>query len=189
MVKKIMQISIIVIAIILSLTITISLFATIILASPWLAMYTYMFFQPNPPKPEITYGEFPFELVYEIDGEIVTVNDVYVCEFDGFSMNTGRMEKYRTWKGYVKSTEQNNVVLLHDGDLKIVCYVGNPEYYMSDPEYKGDHPYKLNILKQICYSFGTSTSGVPEEIDKLMQQYKIRIVSWQFSEPIENSYK
>ena len=35
---------------------------------------------PNPQKPEITFAEFPFEIVYEIDGETVTLKDTYVCE-------------------------------------------------------------------------------------------------------------
>ncbi len=49
---------------------------------PWTAMVLYHTFSPNPPKPEITHGEFPFELVYEIDGEIITVKDTYVNLMD-----------------------------------------------------------------------------------------------------------
>ena len=33
----------------------------------------------NVPEPQIKEGEFPFEIVYEIDEETITVNDVYVA--------------------------------------------------------------------------------------------------------------
>jgi len=36
-----------------------------------------------PPEPEITYGEFPFRLEYEIDGERFVIEDVVIVEFMG----------------------------------------------------------------------------------------------------------
>lgn len=38
------------------------------------------------PRPEITYGEFPIELTYSVDGEVYTAKDTVVCEFDGFGL-------------------------------------------------------------------------------------------------------
>ena len=70
------------------------------------------------PEPQIKEGEFPFEIVYEIDGEIITVNDIYVCEFDGYDWNEGR-GKHRKWKGYIKSSGSEELILLEDGDLKL----------------------------------------------------------------------
>ena len=35
---------------------------------------------PNPPIPKITYGEFPFEIVYSVDGEVFQKSDVIICE-------------------------------------------------------------------------------------------------------------
>lgn len=37
----------------------------------------------RPSKPEVTYGEFPFELVYEYNGEQFTINETIVCEYEG----------------------------------------------------------------------------------------------------------
>ena len=68
----------------------------------WSSIFIGNLLSSNPPKPEITYAEFPFEIVYELEGETVTVNDVYVCEYDGIGMNEG-VGKYREWKGYIKS--------------------------------------------------------------------------------------
>ena len=35
------------------------------------------------PEPQIKYGEFPCKLTYEINGEIKTIEDTIICEFDG----------------------------------------------------------------------------------------------------------
>ena len=140
----------------------------------------------NVPEPQIKEGEFPFEMVYEIDGETITVNDIYVCEFDGFDWNKG-VGKHRKWKGYIKSSGTEVLILLEDGDLKFAVSVGSPEYYMSDPTC----PYSENT-PSIFYiepnEFGGITSGVLD-IEPLLEQYKLKLISWKFSEPIENSFE
>ena len=140
----------------------------------------------NVPEPQVQKGEFPFEIVYEIDEETVTVNDVYVCEFDGFDWNEG-LGKHRKWKGYLKSSGAEELILLEDGDLKFAVSIGSPEYYMSDPTC----PYSENT-PSIFYikpnEFGGTTVG-SSDIESLLAQYKLKIVSWTFSEPIENFFE
>ena len=92
----------------------------LILISPWLILAAGLYLSPAPPKPEIKYGEFDFKLVYEISGEIRTVEDTIVCEFDGFNIDEGR-GKTRRWKEYFKN-EQNNELYA---------------YRIEDPEYNG----------------------------------------------------
>ena len=137
-------------------------------------------------KPQIKEGEFPFEIVYEIDGETITVNDIYVCEFDGFVWNKG-VGKHRKWKGYIKSSGTESLILLEDGDLKFAVSVGSPEYYMSDPTcpYSEKTPSIFYIKPN---EFGGITSGVLD-IEPLLEQYKLKLISWKFSEPIENSFE
>lgn len=45
--------------------------------------------ESNPLKPEITYGEFPFHLKYEINGVDAEIQDILICEYDGTSINEG----------------------------------------------------------------------------------------------------
>ena len=45
------------------------------------------------PEPRIKYGEFPFKLIYEIDGKTMTIEDTIICEFDGFKV-VGEAGKY-----------------------------------------------------------------------------------------------
>lgn len=35
-------------------------------------------FGSNPPKPEITYGEFPISITYEIDGQTKVIDDTVI---------------------------------------------------------------------------------------------------------------
>ena len=135
------------------------------------------------PAPQITKGEFPFEITYEIDGEIITVSDVYICEFDGFDWNEG-VGKYRKWKGYIKSSGAEELILLEDGDLKFAVSIGSPEYYMGDPSC----PYSENT-PSVYYIKPNELGGTSLGIESLLEQYKIKLISWAFSEPIENSFE
>ena len=54
--------------------------------------------RPDPPRPEITYSEFPFRIEYEINGELVVIEDAVICEFDGFQPNWSGGDKTRKWK-------------------------------------------------------------------------------------------
>ena len=128
-------------------------------------------FYESPPEPEITRGEFPFVLTYEIDGEVVVVADVYVCEYLGFAFNMG-MGIHRAWEGYLKSNGSDGVYITEDSERKIYCYVGEPEYYMGDETYlpDGEITPHLYIVKKD-----------PQKIDmmgheEIMEQYSIRLL-------------
>lgn len=173
-------------------------------ASPWLIMAGYIAIQPTPPKPEITKAEFPFEIVYTLDGEEHTVNDVYVCEFAGYSANEGSMRKKREWSGYVKSTGEESLVLLlqeHDEDLVTTVYVGlgNERYYMDDPWGSFSDPFedppkdafKDYENKPNLYVITDSkhfTLDYNPNNYEIIEERGISIVSYTFSQPIENSY-
>lgn len=64
---------------------------------PWAMIALGMLISPNPPRPEITYGEFPFSLEYEINGHRKVIEDTLIGEYDGIGMNEG-IGKYRKWK-------------------------------------------------------------------------------------------
>lgn len=156
----------------------------LIITFPWSALILYHTFSPNPPKPEITYGEFPFELVYEIDGETITVNDTYICKFDGFGSNEGT-GKYREWKGYVKSTGKSTLFITKDDKYKFYCNVGKAEYYMGDTE----HHMWVEIAGPTLYADDHDPWALPDIDEEERRIEKIKIISWKFSEPIENSFE
>ncbi len=153
---------------------------------PWALIGLGIMLEPNPPEPAIKYAEFPFEVVYEIDDEIVTVNDIYVCEYDGIGMNEG-VGKYRKWKGYIKSSGKEELILLEDGDLKLACSVGYPEYYMGDPSKLNPEEYTPYMYYIKSNSFGGISSGVMD-IEPILEQYRLKLISWKLSKPIQNSF-
>jgi hypothetical protein len=103
------------------------------LTLPWIIIGVGVWLSPDPPEPEIRYGEFPFEIVYKLDGELYTIHDVLVCEYDGIDANEG-VGKYIQWKGYIKGTGEEQIVLLCEDNIRIVCTIGSPDYYMNDPD-------------------------------------------------------
>ena len=139
------------------------------------------------PSPEITKAEFPFEIVYEIDGETIVINDVFICEYDGIEWNEGQ-GRHRQWNGYVKSTGKDYVVLLEDGNLKFACKVGTAAYYMGDPSMANAGEYTPSIYYIRTFESGGVSSGVAG-IEPLLEEYKIKLVSYKLSKPVENSFK
>ena len=173
--------------IILSIVLSILLISILIVAYfmlPWIILYWAISSSPDPLLPQITYGEFPFELVYEINGERVIVNDIYVCEYDGLIVSEGSGSKERTWKGYVKSTgDEYGVVLAEDNERVVYCFVGDAEFYMNDPETPEGTALTPHIFDKKIISAEIMQS------DELIEFYDIKIISWQFSKPIENTFK
>ena len=138
-------------------------------------------------SPSVTKAEFPFEIVYEIDGEVREVNDVFVCEFDGFGWNESAGEN-RRWKGYIKSSGERDLVLLEDGNLKFTVNLGSPAYYMGDPSMAGVGEYTPKIQYTQTLESGGVSSGVLDG-QSWLSEYNIRLISWELSEPIENTFE
>ena len=158
------------------------------------------YFAPNPPKPEIKYGEFPFTLTYEIDGEIKNIEDTLICEFDGFEMsNSG--SKYRKWKSSFKSGREEIILLdLSDKNeinefghtmLNLFFWWGTPEYYMGDTSH-----YKCrsanNDFKMIDFRYQTVDGiigGSAYSADVVYEKYKVKLINWEIKKPIENNFE
>ena len=179
------------------LTIGIVLLAIIILVG---ASYLFVLsgaifsFGSNPPEPEIKYGEFPIIINYEVDGEVNSLEDTVICEFDGFE-SLGAAGKYRKWKSELKSGS-DSLILQCKGDGNLVVEIaisyGMPEYYMGDfKQSKEEYERAMMDSKYIgCVKtyngIKTSYSITKEEA---WEKYKLKIIDIQYSEPIENSFK
>lgn len=151
-----------------------------IIALPWLLIYGLGILEPNPPTPEITYGEFPFKLEYRIDDETFVVEDVIICEYDGVRWNEG-IGKHRVWKKILKNSGEENLLILTDGDVKIYCNIGKAEYYMNDLK------YSVNEAHTPVFYYITSKGSGSERT--LLDKYKIELIDWEFSQPIKNSFR
>jgi len=162
---------------------------------PWAAMFAGISLMPNPPRPSITHGEFPFHLVYEINGKQVTVDDTVVCDYDGIGMNEG-IGKYRKWKEHLANGNNNaasttvggsvvyyGVLLLKINDTTVYYDVGTPDYYMGDIH--SDVDYSPGVVRED----GSFYSGGSVDDKELWDKYKIKIINWTHAPPIKNTFK
>ena len=159
-------------------------------------MLTY--FAPNPPKPEIRYGEFPFVITYEVDGEIKAIEDTIICEYDGIEW-TNSGSKERKWKSHLKSGNKGIVLLkVDDGEMsyEISTTAGLPEYYMNDHRYGNDREDYERMLHDERYLGYTEikndkivVKSISMEKEEVYERFKLRIIERKYSKPIENKFE
>lgn len=156
------------------------------LALPWVLILIGNHSEANPPRPEITYGEFSFRLEYEINGERKVIQDTLICEFDGFGADEGR-GKYRKWKKRLASGNERITLLVVNQTQEIYYSPGSPNYYMGDLENNEDHQNGFpNAL--IIERAGRLTSNRLVRADELLDKYSIKLISWDSDPPIKNTF-
>lgn len=128
--------------------------------------------------PEVKYGEFPFKVTFKIDGEIKTVEDVYVCEYTGIGIGSNGI--YTRWKSYIKSTGYDYIVLKEDGIFKLICSVGSPYYYMNDTT----RNYQPSEPEAVLSILNTTNGGQSGDVVEIKQEYGVEVLDYKFSEPI-----
>ncbi len=171
----------------------------LIITFPWWMLFLGTVFQPNPPSPEITYGEFPFYLEYQINEDVYIIEDILVCEFDGFE-NLGTGGKIRKWKEYVKSTGKGMISLqdLSNADdftdwgtqvLELCFDPGCAEYYMNDPDSFLNRVPEYDWIDYLYLTPEGEKGYSGFKTDEAIERYNIRIIKWEYSKPIENTYK
>ena len=156
-------------------------------------------FGPNPPEPEITYGEFKCRLTYELNGETKIIEDTFTCKFEGF-YSLGSAGKYRKWslhlsdgKEYITLLDLRNsdaVDELNNKVLELYFSPGNAEYYMGD---ESTHlRRKGEISDTISYYYrkeDCTTGGSAFKAEEAYEKYNVRLISWEVTPPIQNSFK
>lgn len=142
---------------------------------------------PYSQKPEITYAEFPFRLEYLIDGQNKIVEDVLICEFDGFSWNE-RQGKHRQWKERLASGNEEILLLKIDDSHKIYYSPGYAKYYMGDMMEGVTFIHSFPDASYFSKNNDGSTNDRIISADELLI-YNIKLISWEPSPTIKNSFK
>lgn len=75
---------------------------------------------PPPPSPKIKHGKFPITLEYEINGQKRTVNDTFICNFDGYGSNAANLS-FRKWRSY-PAYHGSKITLYKDRDIEIFLH-------------------------------------------------------------------
>jgi hypothetical protein len=154
---------------------------------PWLMIFLGNSLLPNPPRPEITYGEFPFRLEYEINGQRMVIQDTLICEYDGIGMDEGN-GKYRNWKEHLASGNEKLVLLKVEGTKEIYYYPGSAQYYMGDMNEGVTYSHGFPKARYFeIYADGSTSDGIIQA-DELLNKYNIRLISWDYTPPIKNNF-
>ena len=135
-------------------------------------------------KPTVTEGSFPFTITYELDGETITINDVYTAHYvrnDGYADT-----KSRVYVGEIGDMGEGETVytLKKDKYTRIVLYTHfYPDYLMGDTEYDyfDDEPFEPKI-----YYYDAEEQEYGDE-DTLSSK-GVKLIGFEYPTPIENSF-
>ena len=145
---------------------------------------------PNLPPPEIKDGLFNVSVTYEVNGEIRTLDCVYVCKYEGIKLTVDGVY-YRRWRGYFEDEElSGDTFLVHttdDGGEILLCFLIYPEYFMGEPDYAEDF-YPHVVPNLIYYEDDGETISEMYHDSELISGYGVRIIGIEYDDPIENSF-
>lgn len=135
-------------------------------------------------EPTIKEHEFDYSVTYRLDGEIKTYEGGFKCSFNGYD---GYDDP--TFREYVGVHTKDGKTLdsfwfpiaQKDGvELSIVTDL-DAAYLMGDPD-----KYEYVSGNEDPYLDAIDADGIPVEVSEV---FDVEIISWEFPEPIENSFK
>ena len=133
-------------------------------------------------KPTITEAEFPFSITYELDGETVTISEVYKARYvrnDGYADT-----KTRVYEGSIGDTEESGSFFTlkkeENGRIELWTHL-YADYLMGDPEYDyfDDKPFE----PRIGYYDAEEQEHTDEET---LAAHGVKLISFEYPTPIEN---
>ena len=155
--------------------------------------------------PQITTGEFPFVVEYEMNGETFVIEDTVVCEFTGYDPSAITINKPRTWDSYLKSGDESKCVIIseenkpsaikngrHNEWAKLRVFYGYGAYYMGDPSAESlNYKYPQFIYYETYSENGGNYYNWGTELNEkeLEKYFGIKVKRFEFSKPIKNEFK
>ncbi len=140
----------------------------------------------DPDAPVVSCADFPITVTYEHDGEIKTVHDTLVCQFDGYVWESSDFLTHRKWSFHL---EGGRFIPLFQGNanygavLSVDC---SAAWMMGDEEeapVAGGEP-----CYQIGVKFADSEKFHPCDEDEIYRDMGIRVLSFEVAPPIENTF-
>ena len=133
-------------------------------------------------KPTVTEQEFPFSITYELDGETVTINDVYSVHY-----NSDKANKYRVYDGKIQNKEEDNTYYLlkreENGRIELWTHFYG-DYLMGDPayDYFDEEPFEPKI-----YYYDAEEIEYHDE--ETLAEHGVKLLGFEYPEPIKNSLR
>ena len=138
------------------------------------------------PRPDIKEGEFDVSVTYEVNGEVKTLDLVYICEYDGVGW-TIEGTSYRAWNGHFDGYEDGDLIEVSEieGGKIALCFLIYPEYFMGEPDYATDF-YPHVLTNYIYYENGVEIIDDDQEL--IAESYGVKIIGCEYDTPIENEF-
>ena len=150
------------------------------------------------PPPTITRGEFPFRLEYEIQGERHVIEDTVIAEFsESVSGNINRNAS-RIWNTSLESGEIRFFRIKDDENVRITFQHGLATYFMGDLRNTREFfplSAPINSMPRIIIQTDSGQNREEvilrtfEEAYEVLSQHGITLISWEYAEPIVNSFE
>ena len=140
------------------------------------------------PVPSVKEGRFNFSVTYEINGEVKTYSGVYVCKYNGSYLSAFR-DGGVDWIGYIENTNSESEIAIQRNEDGVI-YIGlgfYPGYFMADPDYFDYEAPSANLFI-VYHSDDPDDITISSDLD-FMAEYGVRLISYTYDEPIENSYE
>lgn len=156
----------------------------VILAVAVFTIVVYAFISSIALKPTVTEGSFPFSIVYELDGQIVTIDDVYKAHYiekDGHADT-----KSRVYVGEIGDMGEGNTVytLKKDANTRVELWTWfHPDYLMGDPTY--DYFSDKAFEPRIYYY---DSEEVEYDDEETLAEQGVKLISFEYPTPIENTF-
>ena len=157
------------------------------------------------PAPQITEGEFPFVFEYELNGQRFLIEDTVVCRFEGYDLsNPFPFIPYsRTWFASLKSGEEEKRMIIEfdentesalvsgrvNIESRVHLFYGSGGYYLGDPEDAHRGP-KIRYTEE--YQTGpkeSTVTGTDLNYEQLEELFGIKVIRFEFSTPIKNTFE
>lgn len=161
---------------------------------PWVMLAIHSERTVAPPAPEITYSEFPIQVIYQINDRKQAVKDIIVCEFEGYDKK-GERGFIRKWSKRLKSGNERLILCRVNENLAFYYPIGYPEYYMGDSDSEGLKWYENearyneeNLVYYIKWNNGKIIENDCMMAIEAWEKYHFKIIDVNHKAPIKNIF-
>lgn len=156
----------------------------IILIVAVLATAVYLLISSIALKPTVTEAEFPFKITYELDGETLTLDDVYKVNYVPNDADDNHKGRVYEGKRLSSGEDNTNIILKQDENSRVELWMYlYADYLMGDPEY--DYFEGKAFQPKIYYNDENETEYQDEET---LAEQGVKLISFEYPTPIENSF-
>ena len=144
------------------------------------------------PRPKVKEAKFDFSVTYEMNGEMDTIRGALVCQYAGTSWTIDGGTFTRDWVGHVEGVEAGSgykvqLSTTEDGGKIFLALGLSPAYFMGETYMLDFYTPEPGLFIEYSNEADDMATVTSDE-EMIAEVYGIRIISYEYDEPIENSF-